>query len=173
MRSLLTTALLLALLLAAGCGSDDPAAPADDGGTPPPTTTTGTDVGDEAPDFTLQDAAGGNVTLSELRGQPVLLYFWASWCTYCAIQSPRVEDFHQTYGGDLGVYTVNISDSIPVIDAYVAQHGYTFPVLISTSGMVSSYGVSGIPQALVLDAAGVVLFNGHPAGLTDEFLAGL
>jgi peroxiredoxin len=177
MRHLVTLAMLIALMTVGGCGGADPAAPAGSVATrdedPDPTVEVGTGLGDQAPDFTLQTADGGSVTLGDLRGGPVLVYFWASWCPYCTVQSPRVEDFHRRYGDGLTVLGINLNDPALVVEAYVAQHGLTFPVLFGTDGVVSSYLVSGIPKALVLDAAGLVVFNGHPGSLDDAFFESL
>ena len=176
MRHLLLPAMLFALLTAGGCGSD-PGAPAGDPGPreedPDPTVAVGTDPGDLAPDFTLAAAGGGDVILSESRGRPVLLYFWASWCSYCTQQTPRVEEFHRLGGEGLAVYGINLNDTALVVDAYVAEHGLTFPVLFGTNGVISEYGIRSIPRAIVLDADGIVVFNDHPAALTEGFLAGI
>ncbi len=130
----------------------------------------GVDVGDEAPGFTLPDTYGDDVVLSELRGKPVLLFFWATGCVYCEEQYPRMQDFHESYSDSLTVMSINIGDDAQLINAYLADRGLTFPCLVATSAMQTAYEANSVPLALVLDAEGIVTFNNHPGYLTEVAL---
>jgi len=132
--------------------------------------TTGVDPGDEAPDFTLADTYGDDVVLSSLRGKPVLLFFWATGCQYCAEQYPRMQSFHETYGDSLIVMGVNIGDDPQLINAFMAEQGMTFPCLVATAAMQTAYEANSVPHALVLDANGLVTFNNHPGYLSEAAL---
>jgi len=135
-----------------------------------PVITTGVNVGNEAPEFTLADTYGDNVVLSELRGKPVLLFFWATGCVYCEEQYPRIQGFHESYADSLTVLSINLGDDPQLINAFMADRGLTFPCLVGTSDMQSAYEITGVPHALVLDDEGLVSFNNHPGYLTEATL---
>ena len=170
--------LLLSLaLLATGCSSPtDPvdltyggnAQPEEDL-TPSPVTI-GMGLGNEAPDFTLPDTYGDNVVLSDLRGGPVLLFFWATGCVYCEEQYPRIQDFHESYTGSLTVISVNIGDDPQLINAYLADRGLTFPCLVGDGAMQSAYNISSVPHSVLIDSEGLVDFNNHPGYLNEAIL---
>lgn len=154
-------------LLLAGCTDPgDPVSPS----TEVPTEVTGVQVGDLAPLFSLPDSYGQVVDLADQRGKPVLLFFWATGCHYCQEQYPRLQGFHDDYADSLTVLGVNLGDSSPLINAYLADHHIDFPCLLATGDMQASYQVTSIPLAVLVDAEGFVVFNGHPALLSDSFL---
>lgn len=115
----------------------------------------------QAPDFTLRDLDGREVTLSSLKGKKVLVNFWTTWCTYCRQEMPLLQKFHQQNSGGWQVITVNMTASEKGLDpvrSYVSSNKFTFPVLLDEKGAVSSlYGVSSIPASLVLNEKGEVV----------------
>ena len=131
---------------------------------------TGTAVGQEAPDFSLVDLSGTTMTLSDYRGQPVLLYFWATYCSYCAQQNPSIQAYYEQYGENLQVLTVDLGDTVPAIQSYMTSNELDFPVLLGTSSWQTLYHVYSVPNAVVLDAEGIVQFNDHPGYLSDTLL---
>src|SRR5207245_4206477 len=69
-------------------------------------------VGDHAPDFELRSLDGGRVSLSELRGKPVLLNFWATWCAPCRVEMPWLVELHEKYRAQgLQIIGVSLDDS--------------------------------------------------------------
>ena len=78
--------------------------------TPAPTQAPATNV-NPAPDFTVYDAAGGEVHLSDFVGKPVILNFWASWCGPCKSEMPLFQQMYDTYGADISFMVVNPADS--------------------------------------------------------------
>ncbi len=130
----------------------------------------GVDVGDEAPDFTLQDTYGDDVVLSDLRGKSVLLFFWATGCQYCEVQYPVMQDYHSTYGDSLTVVSVNLGDDPNLINAFMGERDLTFPCLVATSAMQAAFEITAVPHAILLDAEGIVEFNEHPGYLTEVML---
>ena len=122
-------------------------------------------VGSSAPEFTLPRLEGpGSVSLASLRGHPVVLNFWASWCPPCKSEAPVLERDWQRYRAR-GVVFVGIDDHDVTSDArtFVNAHGLTFLMLADGSGDVtSSYGISQLPETYVLDAKGKVV--AHIAG---------
>ena len=92
-----------------------------------------------APDFTLDLLGGGEVTLSDLRGAPVMLNLWASWCPPCRAEMPAIQAVYQEYGEEgLVVLAVNATnqDSESAAAAFVRDHGLTFPVPLDRDGSV-------------------------------------
>lgn len=132
-----------------------------------------------APNFSLEDRDGRRVSLSDLRGQPVLLDFWATWCGPCRRSMPALEQLHRKYKAQgLQVVGINIEGRGKVQLDYLAAGGYTFPVLFSSgnweSPVARSYGVSSIPRSFLIDGQGNIVFAGHPAQLSESMLeAGL
>jgi peroxiredoxin len=110
-----------------------------------------------APAFTLADLDGHALSLASLRGQTVLLYFWATWCPYCQRELPAtVQELAQRYRDrQLVVLAVNIEEGRDKVRAWVKKHGVTLPVLLDGDGDVSSeYRVSATPTAVLVDRDG-------------------
>lgn len=121
-----------------------------------------------APDFTVTDADGNEVHLSDFVGKPVVLNFWASWCGPCQSEMPDFEDAYAKYGEEIHFVMVNATDGSreTVEDAkdFIAQSGYTFPVYYDTSYDASTtYGITGLPTTFFIDAEGYVVAYGVSA----------
>ena len=117
-----------------------------------------------APDFTLTDQYGNTHTLSEYKGKTVFLNFWATWCGPCKSEMPDVQALYEAYdenAGDLvvlGVANPGVQDvSQDEVEQFLTDHGYTFPVLMDTTGQVFAYyGISAFPTTFMIDANGNV-----------------
>ena len=110
-----------------------------------------------APAFTLTDLDGRALSLASLRGQTVLLYFWATWCGYCQKELPTsVEELARRYRDrQLVVLAVNIEEGRDAVRAWVKKHGVTVPVLLDPDGEVSAdYRVTATPTAVLVDPNG-------------------
>jgi thiol-disulfide isomerase/thioredoxin len=112
-----------------------------------------------APDFTFYDEAGTAYKLSDFRGKPVILNFWASWCGPCQMEMPDIEDSWQEYGDQIHFMIVDLTDgsreTVEKASAYIAENGYTFPVYFDTDMEGAyAYGVTGIPVTYFIDAEG-------------------
>jgi peroxiredoxin/outer membrane lipoprotein-sorting protein len=128
-------------------------------------------TGKPAPDFTLQDLAGERINLAELRGQVVLLDFWATWCGPCRIDMPRIEAlYNELKGRGLRVFGVN-GERAEVASAYVKGNGYTFPTLSDPGMRVARlFQVNVIPTAIVIDTEGNVRAYLQGSGPKDRLL---
>ncbi|GGR29886.1 TlpA family protein disulfide reductase [Deinococcus ruber] len=133
-------------------------------------------VGKPAPSFALQTLDGGTVSLASLKGRPVVLNFWASWCVPCRDEAPILRDLSekQTAGG-LAVVGVVFSDKdLNGIKSFIQQYGLAYPSLLDPKlDTAISYGVSGVPETFFIDKNGMV--RGYDqGGLTaDRLNAGL
>ncbi len=112
-----------------------------------------------APDFTFYDLEGNAHKLSDFRGKPVVLNFWASWCGPCKMEMPDLENAWQEYGEQIHFLMVDQADgsqeTVEKASAYIAQQGYTFPVYYDTDlEGAYAYSVTGIPVTYFIDAEG-------------------
>ena len=115
--------------------------------------------GSEAPDFTVYDLEGNAHKLSDFRGKPVLLNFWASWCGPCQMEMPDFQKFYESHGDKVNFVIVNLTDgqqeTVETASAFIAEKGYTFPVYYDTDiDAAAKYGVSAVPVSYFIDAEG-------------------
>ena len=115
--------------------------------------------GSEAPDFTVYDLEGNAYKLSDFRGKPVLLNFWASWCGPCQMEMPDFQKFYETHGDKVNFVIVNLTDgqqeTVESASAFIAEKGYTFPVYYDTEqNAAQTYGVNSVPVTYFIDAEG-------------------
>ena len=112
-----------------------------------------------APDFTLTDLDGKEHSLSEYRGQVVLLQFSTTWCPHCRSIIPRMRDIHDTYGEKgLKILFVAIQESARKMKAFAEETGVSYPVVLDTKGDVARlYKVVGVPTLVLVDKDGTIL----------------
>jgi cytochrome c biogenesis protein CcmG, thiol:disulfide interchange protein DsbE len=130
-------------------------------------------VGAAAPAFTLQRLGGdGRVDLASLRGRPVVINFWASWCGPCKGEAKVLESAWTAYRGKgVAFLGVDYHDVTSDAEHFVAAHALTFPMLEDGSGSIteSKYGVTQVPETFVLDRAGKIVVH-VPGPVTTESL---
>ena len=112
-----------------------------------------------APDFTVYDLEGNAHKLSDFRGKPVLLNFWASWCGPCQMEMPDFQKFYESHGDQVHFVIVNLTDgqqeTVESASAFIEEKGYTFPVYYDTDiDAAAKYGVSAMPVSYFIDAEG-------------------
>lgn len=112
-----------------------------------------------APEFTVYDLDGDPHSLSDFRGKPVILNFWATWCGYCKVEMPDFEEKFRQYGDDIHFIMLNVTDgsqeTVETASAFIAEQGYTFPVYYDTDlAAASAYNTSGLPVTYFIDADG-------------------
>lgn len=125
-------------------------------------------VGEEAADFTLPDLNGTPHSLSQYRGQPVMINFFASWCEPCKEEAPHLRAFENEYGDRVKLILVNRAEPAVLAEEFVADYELTSLVLLDENNQVSKrYGVVGQPETLIIDEQGVLKY--HQIGpLTTE-----
>lgn len=113
-----------------------------------------------APDFTLDLLGGGEVTLSELRGSPVMINIWTTWCGPCREEMPAIEKVYRSYK-ELGLTVIGLNltsqDSERDVSAFVQELGLTFPIALDRDGSVGKrYQLIGLPTTFFVDSQGVI-----------------
>lgn len=121
-----------------------------------------------APNFTVIDTDGNEVSLADFRGKPVVLNFWASWCGPCQSEMPAFEAAYAAEGEEIHFLMVNLTDgsreTVETAKAFVEDAGYTFPVYFDTKvDAAAVYGVRSIPVTYFIDAEGNVVVYGSGA----------
>ncbi len=112
----------------------------------------------KAPDFTVYDAEGNEVHLSDYVGKPIVLNFWASWCGPCQMEMP---DFHEKYlvlSEDVNFLMVNMTtgrETMESASAFIEKNEYSFPVFYDiNSDAALTYGAYSLPTTFFIDADG-------------------
>ena len=116
-----------------------------------------------APDFTVLDAQGNQVKLSDFAGKPVVINFWATWCGYCVQEMPDF-DKAAAENPDVVFLMVNATDGVrETVDkakAFAAEQGYGFDLYFDTQGSATSaYRISAFPTTVFVDANGDVVLQ--------------
>ena len=131
-----------------------------------------------APDFTVYDLEGNAHKLSDFRGKPVIVNFWASWCGPCKIEMPDFQAKYEEYGEKIQFLMVNLTDgrqeTVESARSYIDGVGYTFPVYFDTElSAAIAYGVSAIPATYFIDEHGVLVAYGKSALSAEKLQTGI
>tara|TARA_R110002073_G_scaffold84612_3_gene201587 strand:- start:52120 stop:52614 length:495 start_codon:yes stop_codon:yes gene_type:complete len=131
------------------------------------------EISGPAPDFTLKSHGGKNVKLSELRGEVVMINFWASWCGPCRQEMPLLDALYKQYK-DYGftLLGVNVDEKQEAADKLLKQVPVTFPVLYdASSSVVELYDVDAMPSTILVDRDGNMryLHRGYKPGYEDHY----
>ncbi len=131
-----------------------------------------------APDFTVYDAEGNAVNLSDFVGKPVIVNFWASWCGPCKMEMPDFDEKYKELGEEVHFLMVNMTDgsqeTIEKAKKFVEDAGYTFPVYYDTDlDAAYKYGVNSIPATYFIDAEGHAIARGQGAIDADTLQYGI
>lgn len=125
-------------------------------------------VGSAAPDFALKSGSGRNIRLSELRGQVVLINFWASWCGPCRQELPQLEKLQQRYRrAGFTLLAISIDDNRKNADAMLGKLGVKLAPLYDTEKRAAKrYDVDTMPATLIVDRDGRVRYvhRGYRSG---------
>ena len=123
----------------------------------------GTEVGNLAPEFQLARMDGSMLSLGDLRGQPAVLVFWASWCPFCKEEAPHVNKLSTEYEArGVRVFGINVHDSQARTEWGIKDFGIRYSVARDADGNAArDYNVEGIPTVVFLDRKGAVRYVGN------------
>jgi thiol-disulfide isomerase/thioredoxin len=116
-----------------------------------------------APDFTVQDAGGKDVSFSEFKGKPVVVNFWASWCPPCKAEMPDYEKMYREYSAKgVSFVMINMTDgsreTVAGAQKFLKENGYTFPAYFDEKqSAAGAYGISAIPDSVFIDKNGAIV----------------
>lgn len=120
-----------------------------------------------APDFELETVNGGMAVLSDFRGKPVLLNFWATWCPPCIQEMPLIQQTADQYSDELIVLAVNGGDSMDLIRSFARANEYDLNFLANPENDISViYKVQGFPTTFFIDSEGFI--QAKHIGMLDE-----
>ena len=112
-----------------------------------------------APDFTVYDADGNEVRLSDFFGKPIVLNFWASWCGPCKMEMPDFNEKYLELGEEVQFLMINMTDgsreTVAIASEFIKESGYSFPVFYDTKmDAANTYGAYSLPMTFFIDAEG-------------------
>ena len=118
-------------------------------------------VGKDAPDFTLPVVLNGDgprISLAELKGKPVLLDFWATWCGPCQVEAPILNKVSQRFKDrGLVVIGVDVNEGPGLAGPWAKAHGITYPIAFDSEDVGQKYGVENLPTLILVSKEGKVL----------------
>ena len=118
-------------------------------------------IGRAAPDFVLRSLNGEPLRLSDLRGKPVIVNFWATWCGPCRVETPDLITTYETHQQQLVILGVNLRENEGRVRGFADEFGIPYPVLFdSRGGVASSWNIGGpmqgLPASYFIDSQGIV-----------------
>jgi peroxiredoxin len=114
-------------------------------------------VGDTAPNFRLRTTDGEALELADLRGQPVVIQFWTTWCIECTSELPTLQNLAGKYDGRAHVLGIDVGEQADRAEDAAREYGVTYPVALDADEEVSRhYGAYTLPTVIVIDANGVI-----------------
>lgn len=135
---------------------------------------TGPVVGQMAPNFRLEDLNGNMVELADLRGHPVVLNFWATWCVFCVSEMPSLQRLADSFGSQLAVVGVNVGQSPATANAFAQNEQIGYPLVLDSRGDVTrEYQVYAMPSTFILDSEGVIRVLRYGTIVPPDLIAAL
>ena len=115
-------------------------------------------VGKRAPDFQLFNLEGQAISLSDFRGKPVFLNFWATWCGPCRQEMPLIQEiFEEPSDTELVILAIDIGEAPSAVNNFIQSNNFSFPVLLDTNQDVAlEYNIRAIPTTFFIDRDGII-----------------
>jgi len=136
--------ILASLLLVAGCATESE--------------TQESQIGNPAPEFNLLGLDGDYTSLNSFMGEPVLLYFWATWCESCRTEMSYFQQIYDEWTDKgLVLLTINVGESLAIAEDFAEETGITMPVLVDHSMVTHKrYQITGMPTTYLIDKDGII-----------------
>ena len=110
---------------------------------------------DAAQDFTLKTVSGEQITLSSLKGNVIIIDFWATWCPPCQRSIPVLAELYNKYHErGFTVLGISTSDSEDILRPFIREKNIPYPILLGSNEVAKQYGVTGIPHMVIIDKKG-------------------
>jgi cytochrome c biogenesis protein CcmG, thiol:disulfide interchange protein DsbE len=114
-------------------------------------------VGQKAPDFSRPDLAGKTFSLSQMKGQFIVLNFFTTWCPPCREEAPELQKFQEEYGNRVRFFYVNRGEPELLVKQFIREFKITSTVLMDKNDQLSAeYGVTGQPETFFIDENGMI-----------------
>ena len=124
----------------------------------------------KAPDFAVNNSNGDKVKLSDMKGRPVIVNFWASWCPPCRSEMPHFDETYKELGKDVQFMMVDLiggGETQDVADKFIKSQGFSFPIFYDMTGEAArQYNVRAIPTTIFVDKDGNLA--GSSTGMLDK-----
>ena len=167
MKLKLFSLLLVVALLLCGCG---PKAMEPSITTEAPNTTTQAATNINIPDFIVFDSDAAPHSLSDYIGKPIVLNFWGSWCGPCKSEMPGFQAAYEDLGDQVQFLMIDVGETPDEAEAFLAQAGYTFPVLFDVNGHATyAYQISAVPATFFISAEGEIV-DAHVGAMAEADL---
>lgn len=141
------------------------------GGMIAPKESVGIQPGEVALDFELETLDGDVIKLSELKGEKVILNFWASWCPPCREEMPEMQEFYDNHSDDINIIAVNYNEKDEKVIEFLDEFGYTFPSPLDRDGTTGNeYGVLTLPTTYFIGTDGLIQEPRHVGPMTYEYM---
>lgn len=136
--------------------------------------TTAVHKGFQAPAFTLESPIGESFSLKNYKGQPILVFFWASWCSVCKRTMPGLQSVYNDYaplGFEILAVNTTYQDTLSGATNYYTSQGYSFPMLLDRSGDISqTYRLSAVPLSVLINPDGEIFDVIIGSGMSEGYL---
>ena len=131
---------------------------------------TAAEVGGLAPDFTLEGMDGNMVSLTDYRGEFVILNFFASWCPPCREEAPELQAFEEEYGDQAKLLILSRAEPKIQVQEFIEEFKSTSTYLLDyNDSMAKPYGIAGQPETFFIDESGIIRYH-HVGPMTKEFM---
>jgi peroxiredoxin len=117
--------------------------------------------GEPAPPFSLPNLEGGNISLHDFQGKPVLLTFWSTWCRPCLAEADLLDRLNREFGSRLAVLGLDVVDDPQVLQHFLQVRRLSYPVLIAgefNSPIPKTYNLGALPLTIIINSKGFVTY---------------
>lgn len=130
-----------------------------------------TKVNLRAQDFTLSNLTGQEISLTQLKGKPVILFFWTTWCPFCREEMSRLQnEYKNITAGGITLLAIDVGEPGEKVERFFRGRNAGFSVLLDINSKVAySYNLIGVPTFVLIDAQGKIRFQGN--SFPDNYLS--